>query len=143
MIGMMANAARHEPEAVAALRAGRDDRMNRILRLPLPAPYTPTRVEALRDRLRSQRQPAKPSKPPRPADRKADRRSSRSASKGQAGEGIMEAHNSGTPAGTAGAEVAYWKVSATGERLGQRANRGVLGSLGVGYSGYSLRCARA
>src|SRR6202012_777623 len=33
MIGMMANAARHEPEAVAALRAGRDDRMTRILRL--------------------------------------------------------------------------------------------------------------
>ena len=53
MIGMMPNAARHEPEAVAALRAGRDDRMTRILRLPLPEPYTPTRVEALRDRLRS------------------------------------------------------------------------------------------
>ncbi len=88
MIGMMANAARHEPEAVAALRAGRDDRMNRILRLPLPAPYTPTKVEALRDRLRGQRQPTKPQ---RPADRKAsgrpaaNQRSSRSASKGQAG----------------------------------------------------------
>lgn len=52
MIGIMANAARHEPEAVAALRAGRDDRVNRILRLPLPAPYVPTRTEALRDRLR-------------------------------------------------------------------------------------------
>jgi cell division protein FtsW len=60
MIGMMANAARHEPEAVAALRAGRDDRMNRLLRLPLPEPYAPTRVEALRDRLRSRPQPAKP-----------------------------------------------------------------------------------
>ncbi|MDG4666467.1 putative lipid II flippase FtsW [Mycobacterium sp. 236(2023)] len=52
MIGIMANAARHEPEAVAALRAGRDDRVNRILRLPLPAPYVPTRIEAARDRLR-------------------------------------------------------------------------------------------
>jgi cell division protein FtsW len=60
MIGMMANAARHEPEAVAALRAGRDDRMNRLLRLPLPEPYAPTRVEALRDRLRSRPQQAKP-----------------------------------------------------------------------------------
>jgi cell division protein FtsW len=59
MIGMMANAARHEPEAVAALRAGRDDRMNRLLRLPLPEPYAPTRVEALRDRLRTRPQPAK------------------------------------------------------------------------------------
>ncbi len=53
MIGVIANAARHEPEAVAALRAGRDDRMNRLLRLPLPEPYAPTRTEALRDRLRS------------------------------------------------------------------------------------------
>ncbi|WP_067973929.1 putative lipid II flippase FtsW [Mycolicibacter icosiumassiliensis] len=58
MIGIMANAARHEPEAVAALRAGQDDRMNRILRLPLPEPYSPTRLEALRDRLRSRPQPA-------------------------------------------------------------------------------------
>jgi cell division protein FtsW len=53
MIGVMANAARHEPVAVAALRAGRDDRINRLLRLPLPEPYVPTRTEALRDRLRS------------------------------------------------------------------------------------------
>lgn len=60
MIGMMASAARHEPEAVAALRAGRDDRMNRVLRLPLPAPYAPTRIEALRDRLRSRPRQAKP-----------------------------------------------------------------------------------
>ena len=63
MIGVIANAARHEPDAVAALRAGRDDRMNRLLRLPLPAPYVPSRTEALRDRLRSR--PAPP-KPPRP-----------------------------------------------------------------------------
>lgn len=53
MVGLMANAARHEPDAVAALRAGRDDRMNRLLRLPLPEPYVPPRVEALQDRLRS------------------------------------------------------------------------------------------
>jgi cell division protein FtsW len=96
MIGMMANAARHEPEAVAALRAGRDDRMNRILRLPLPEPYTPTRVEALRDRLRSRPQPATPQ---RAANRKAsggrsggsakasavDRRHSRSEGNSQVG----------------------------------------------------------
>ncbi len=59
MIGIMANAARHEPEAVAALRAGRDDKMNRLLRLPLPEPYVPTRLEALRDRKRVRPQPAK------------------------------------------------------------------------------------
>ena len=49
MVGLMANAARHEPPAVAALRAGRDDRMNRLLRLPLPEPYLPAR--AVRDRF--------------------------------------------------------------------------------------------
>jgi cell division protein FtsW len=53
MVGLMANAARHEPAAVAALRAGRDDKMNRLLRLPLPEPFLPTRAEALRDRLRA------------------------------------------------------------------------------------------
>lgn len=50
MIGLIANAARHEPDAVAALRAGRDDRMNRLLRLPLPQPYLPPRVDVLRQR---------------------------------------------------------------------------------------------
>ena len=70
MIGLMANAARHEPEAVAALRAGRDDRVNKLLRLPLPAPYAPSRTEALRDRLRSQRSPkADRKKPPKRAER--------------------------------------------------------------------------
>jgi cell division protein FtsW len=53
MIGIMANAARHEPEAVAALRAGREDRVNRLLRLPLPQPYVPTRSEVVRDRLKT------------------------------------------------------------------------------------------
>jgi cell division protein FtsW len=77
MIGLMANAARHEPAAVAALRAGRDDKMNRLLRLPLPEPYLPTRAEALRDRLRAPDRAAgkksaragaaakKPAKPPK------------------------------------------------------------------------------
>src|SRR6201988_4878205 len=70
IIGIMANAARHEPEAVAALRAGREDRMNRLLRLPLPEPYVPTRTEALRDRLRT-RPAAKTAKAARKPGRKA------------------------------------------------------------------------
>ncbi|UXA11371.1 putative lipid II flippase FtsW [Mycobacterium sp. SMC-8] len=69
MIGIMANAARHEPEAVAALRAGRDDRVNRLLRLPLPAPYVPTRTEALRDRLRRRPRAEAPKAPERPQRR--------------------------------------------------------------------------
>jgi cell division protein FtsW len=66
IMGMVANAARHEPEAVAALRAGRDDRVNRFLRLPVPEPYAPTRTEALRDRLRSRPTSPKPQKAPKP-----------------------------------------------------------------------------
>jgi len=59
MIGIMANAARHEPEAVATLRAGRDDKVTRILRLPLPEPYLPSRLEAFRDRKQNRPQPDK------------------------------------------------------------------------------------
>lgn len=76
VIGLMANAARHEPEAVAALRAGRDDRVNRLLRLPPPEPYVPTRTEALRDRLRTKPAKAAPKparKSPPPSGRKPDR----------------------------------------------------------------------
>ncbi len=51
MFGLLANAARHEPEAVAALASGGDGRFGRILRLPNPVPYSQTRAEALRDRL--------------------------------------------------------------------------------------------
>jgi len=72
MLGIMTNAARHEPEAVAALRAGREDRFNRLLRLPLPEPYVPSRLESARDRLRTRpekRPPPKPA-PPRPSSKK-------------------------------------------------------------------------
>jgi cell division protein FtsW len=80
MIGIITNAARHEPEAVAALRAGRDDRVNRLLRLPPPEPYVPTPLEAVRDRLRSRSgKPAapratKPARAPRAKPPAADRR---------------------------------------------------------------------
>ncbi len=74
MIGIIANAARHEPEAVAALRAGRDDKMNRLLRLPLPQPYVPTRLEAFRDRKRTRPRPA-------PGGRKAAQGTARKASR--------------------------------------------------------------
>jgi cell division protein FtsW len=83
MIGIMVNAARHEPEAVAALRAGRDDKMNRILRLPLPEPYVPTRLEAFRDRRRTRPQPPKAPKaaPPRKGARKAPQAPARKTSR--------------------------------------------------------------
>jgi cell division protein FtsW len=78
MIGLMANAARHEPEAVAALRAGRDDKMNRLLRLAPPEPYTPPRIESFRDRKRSAQQPARP---PAQSTRKGAKQPARKAAK--------------------------------------------------------------
>ncbi|TQF73597.1 putative lipid II flippase FtsW [Rhodococcus spelaei] len=48
MFGIIANAARHEPEAVAALHAGQDGRFARLLRLPKPEQYSPERAEAAR-----------------------------------------------------------------------------------------------
>ena len=39
VFGMLANAARHEPEAIAALRQHGQGRVARLLRLPLPQPY--------------------------------------------------------------------------------------------------------
>jgi len=74
MIGIMANAARHEPEAVAALRAGRDDKVNRLLRLPLPEPYVPSRLESFRGRKRPGQGAARKATaaPPRRGSRNAD-----------------------------------------------------------------------
>lgn len=78
MIGIMASAARHEPEAVAALRAGREDRVNSLLRLPLPAAYVPPRIEVARERLgkRGAERSGKPGKAkraraPKPAAKQA------------------------------------------------------------------------
>ncbi len=51
MLGLLASAARHEPEAVAALGAGEPGRVGRWLRLPSPVPYRPSRADLLRDRL--------------------------------------------------------------------------------------------
>jgi cell division protein FtsW len=41
VFGMVANAARHEPEAIAALRHHGQGRLARLLRLPPPEPYRP------------------------------------------------------------------------------------------------------
>ncbi|MET8779998.1 putative lipid II flippase FtsW [Nocardia sp. NPDC050713] len=50
MFGIIANAARHEPEAVSALQAGQDGRFSRLLRLPKPEVYSPAKAEAARAR---------------------------------------------------------------------------------------------
>ncbi len=50
VFGLLANFARHEPEAIAALRSLGPGRIGRLLRLPTPAPYRPP----------ARRRPAKP-----------------------------------------------------------------------------------
>ncbi|TDP30927.1 putative lipid II flippase FtsW [Nocardia ignorata] len=66
MFGIIASAARHEPEAVAALKAGQDGRLSRLLRLPVPEVYTPAprkpapRANTERPRQAPRRQPDAP-----------------------------------------------------------------------------------
>ncbi|MBF6134569.1 putative lipid II flippase FtsW [Nocardia otitidiscaviarum] len=55
MFGIVANAARHEPEAVAALHAGQDGRFSRLLRLPKPEIYSAGRARAARARSAAKR----------------------------------------------------------------------------------------
>jgi cell division protein FtsW len=54
VFGILANAARHEPEAIAALKHHGQGRVARLLRLPLPQPYKApaTRPPAQRGRVR-------------------------------------------------------------------------------------------
>lgn len=118
MIGLMANAARHEPDAVAALRAGRDDRMNRLLRLPMPEPYVPPRLDTLRDRLKDRPQaPKKPKPAPRPEPRKRARvaadagRPHPSGSKQKAKTGT--AHGNARAAGHHGGAAGQRRAAAT------------------------------
>ncbi|MEV6070873.1 putative lipid II flippase FtsW [Nocardia sp. NPDC052001] len=66
MFGIIANAARHEPEAVAALHAGQDGRFSRLLRLPVPEMYSPARAQAARARSTAKAKP-KPKSGVKPA----------------------------------------------------------------------------
>lgn len=55
VFGILANCARNEPEAVAALRSQGPGRFGKLMRLPAPDPYQPPK----------KRRPARPSAPPR------------------------------------------------------------------------------
>lgn len=55
VFGVLANCARHEPEAVAALRSQGPGRFGRLMRLPAPEPYQPP----------VRRKPVRPAAPPR------------------------------------------------------------------------------
>ncbi|QCQ91499.1 putative lipid II flippase FtsW [Rhodococcus sp. SGAir0479] len=66
MFGLVANAARHEPEAVAALHSGQDGRVSRLLRLPRPAAYIPPRPPGAAVVRRAPREPVPPARRERP-----------------------------------------------------------------------------
>lgn len=61
VFGLLANCARHEPEAVAALRTQGPGKFGRLLRLPAPEVYQPP----------VRRRPTRPSTPPKGAQRPA------------------------------------------------------------------------
>ncbi|GAA5074895.1 putative lipid II flippase FtsW [Nocardia iowensis] len=81
MFGIIANAARHEPEAVSALHAGQDGRFSKLLRLPKPEVYSPARASAARaksaQRAKAPRQGRQSALPPvrRPQPEPGRRRS--------------------------------------------------------------------
>lgn len=92
VLGVITNAARHEPEAVAALRAGRDDRVNRLLRLPPPEPYVPSRLEVARDRLRTKDGKAPRKGPAKSSGKPTEKSRAKQARKAPAGEPGRTAH---------------------------------------------------
>lgn len=61
VFGLLANCARHEPEAVAALRTQGPGKFGRLLRLPAPEPYRPQsrRKQVARSNGQRDRRPAK------------------------------------------------------------------------------------
>jgi cell division protein FtsW len=133
MIGIMASAARHEPEAVAALRAGRDDKMNRLLRLPLPQPYVPSRLETFRERKRVGTPAAR--KGPKPPARKASRNADapkRSAAGRTAARSARQSGGTARVRGRAGAHHGSGQRSA-GQGVGRRPARRVRALEGQRY----------
>ncbi|MDT8914864.1 putative lipid II flippase FtsW [Amycolatopsis sp. PS_44_ISF1] len=67
IMGVLANAARHEPEAVAALRSQGPGKFGRLLRLPAPDPYRPPATR----KGQAARGPGPGAKAARPAPRTA------------------------------------------------------------------------
>lgn len=82
MFGVIANAARHEPEAVSALNAGQDGRVSRLLRLPKPEVYSPVRAEQARARSANRRGQGRPPNGRGGAERQPRRRAAESRGTG-------------------------------------------------------------
>ncbi len=138
MLGLMANAARHEPEAVAALSVDRRTGLARWLRPPAPVPYRPARVPAQRgrssrgpDRRREQGQV-----PSAPANRPAATRGGSPAGR----VGSPRSGERGAPArGGVYRGAPSWRSRATAGR--GTAGRGIGGTGTTGDAGWE-RTAR-
>ncbi|CDP89338.1 cell division protein FtsW [Mycolicibacterium farcinogenes] len=124
MMGLITNAARHEPEAVAALRAGRDDRMNRLLRLPLPEPYVPTRLEVARNRLHDRRKssPRSAGKPNgkagvKPAAKKMDKQVRAKQTRARQSGGRRSPHTADRPVRRSGRATGQQPAGARGSSV--------------------------
>jgi len=72
MLGLLANAARHEPAAVTALTRPKPKGLARLLRLPVPQAYKPPRAAVSRSR-RERRRPAPSADRRRPAPARSSR----------------------------------------------------------------------
>ena len=71
MLGLLASAARHEPEAVVALSGNRARNLPRLLRLPPPSAYRPGALDQARDRLNRRRTAGRVPEGPRNEPRRA------------------------------------------------------------------------
>jgi cell division protein FtsW len=108
MFGILANCARHEPEAVSALRSQGPGTFGMLLRLPAPDPYeAPVR-----------RKPPRPSPPPKPG--------ARPSGPGQTGSGGRASAPYGQdrrPVSRPGAATGTPRGSSAGGDYRQRSNR--------------------
>ena len=133
MIGIMANAARHEPEAVAALRAGRrrqDEpaaaaaaagavRADPPRVVPRPQAHSPATGLESGKAAGARRAGARAKARARRGGRAA-RRSAGTAGSRERHHGSGQRHAVTGPASVSHGALAHWKVSVTGERHGQR-----------------------
>ncbi|MYR05215.1 putative lipid II flippase FtsW [Gordonia sp. SID5947] len=139
MLGLLASAARHEPEAVAALSGGEPGRFGRWLRLPAPVAYRPTRADVLRDRLDQRRPDRVRVAAPDAPSRWARLRQGKPAEDPGRGRARRPAPTTRTPR-TAAVRVDYRTgYSGTGTRRGgpvqPRTNRGGSGASATGRAG--------
>ncbi len=120
MFGLIASAARHEPEAVAALNAGQDGRFARLFRIRKPEPYLPVRAGAGR--------PARPRRAPRPeaAGRRTPRNQAaapRTATRSQRTTRTAAGAGSGTARSRTARASGTTRGRGSNGRTGERGNR--------------------